>query len=123
VLVLISLAVVGAMFAMQNKSQGPISAAVTQAESQAIAAAASTSFAQVDQVLQADYAQAGTYVGAPLPVGSGVTLAQASVRLGVSRRLSLLRLPADASEPRTPASRHAQSSMIRLAPLLSPHAS
>jgi hypothetical protein len=78
VLVLGSLAVVGGLFALQNKSQGPTAAAVTQAESQAIAAAASTSFSQVDQVLQADYAQAGTYVGAQLPVGSGVTLAQAT---------------------------------------------
>ena len=75
---LISLAIVGGLFAMQNKSQGPTAAAVTQDESQALAAAASQTFAQVDQVLQADYAQAGTYVGAQLPVGSGVTVAQAT---------------------------------------------
>jgi len=75
---LISLAIVGGLFAMQNKSQGPTAAAVTQDESQALAAAASQTFAQVDQVLQAGYAQAGTYVGAQLPVGSGVTVAQAT---------------------------------------------
>ena len=77
-LVLLSLAVVGGMFALQSKSEGPTAAAVTQEESQAVAAAAATSFAQVDQVLQADYAQNGTYVGAELPLGSGVTLAQAT---------------------------------------------
>ena len=76
--VLISLAVVGGVVAMQSKTQGPTAAAVTQAESQALSAAASTSFSQVVQVLQADYAQAGTYVGAQLPLGSGVTVAQAT---------------------------------------------
>jgi hypothetical protein len=78
VLALISLAVVGGLLAMQSKSQGPTAAAVTQAESQALATAASTSFSQVGQVLQANYAQAGTYVGAQLPLGSGVTVAQAT---------------------------------------------
>ncbi len=77
-LVLISLAVVGGLFAMQSKTQGPTAAAVTQDESQAIAAAAATGFSQVDQVLQADYVQSGTYAGAQLPVGSGVTVAQAT---------------------------------------------
>ena len=77
-LVLISLAVVGGLFAMQSKTQGPTAAAVTQDESQALAAAAAQTFAQVAEVLQADYAQAGTYVGAQLPVGSGVTVAQAT---------------------------------------------
>ena len=78
VLFLVSLAVIGGLFALQSKSQGPAAAAVTQEESQAIAAAASTSFAQVTEVLQADDAQSGTYVGAQLPPGSGVTLAQAT---------------------------------------------
>jgi hypothetical protein len=78
VLFLVSLAVVGVLFAMQNKSQGPTSAAVTQEEAQAYAAGAAQTFAQVDETLQADYAQNGTYVGAEMPVGSGVTLAQAT---------------------------------------------
>jgi hypothetical protein len=78
VLALISLAVVGGLVAMQSKSQGPAAPAVTQAETQAVAAATAETFAQVDQVLQADYLQAGTYVGAQLPVGSGVTLATAT---------------------------------------------
>jgi hypothetical protein len=78
VLFLASLAIVGALFAMQNKSQGPTSAAVTQDEARAVAAASAQTFAQVDQVLQADVAQDGTYVGAQLPVSSGVTLVQAT---------------------------------------------
>lgn len=77
-LVLISLAVVGGLFAMQSKSQGPSAPAVTQAESQASATAASAAFSQVEQVLQADYVQLGTYAGAQLPAGSGVTVAQAT---------------------------------------------
>ena len=78
-LVLISLAVVGGLTAMQSKTQSPTAAvAVTQDESQALAIAASVNFSQVDQVLQADYAQTGTYVGAQLPPGSGVTLTQAT---------------------------------------------
>jgi hypothetical protein len=78
VLVLVSLGIVGGLMAMQNKTSGPTSAQVTQDESQALVAAAAQTFAQVDQALQADYAQNGTYVGAELPVGSQVTLAQAT---------------------------------------------
>ena len=78
ILLLASLAIVGGLFALQSKSQGPTAPAVTQAESQALVAASAQTFAQVDEVLQADYAQAGTYVGAQLPVGSGITLAQAT---------------------------------------------
>ncbi len=77
-LALVSLAIVGGMFALQSKTQGPTAAAVTQEESQAIAASAATAFAQVDPVLQADFAQNATYVGAQLPLGSGVTLALAT---------------------------------------------
>jgi hypothetical protein len=76
--VLLSLAVVGGLVAMQSKTQGPTAPAVTQAESQALVAATSQTFAQVAEALQADYLQAGTYVGAELPVGSGVTLVQAT---------------------------------------------
>jgi hypothetical protein len=78
ILVLISLAVVGALMALQSKSQGPTAPAVTQAESQALVAAASTNFATIDQLLQVDFAQSGTYVGAQLAAGSGVTVAQAT---------------------------------------------
>jgi len=75
---LASLAIVGGLFAMQSKTEGPTAPAVTQAESQALVAASAQTFAQVDGVLQADYAENSTYVGAELPVGSGVTLAQAT---------------------------------------------
>src|SRR5258707_119485 len=78
VLVVISLAIVGGLMAMQSKSSGPTSAQVTQDESQALVTAAAQTFAQVDQALQADYTQNDTYVGAELPVGSQVTLAQAT---------------------------------------------
>ena len=62
----------------QSKSQGPTSATINHAESQAVATAAPAVFQPVDQVLQVDAAQTGTYVGAQLPAGTGVTLTQAS---------------------------------------------
>ena len=77
-LALISLAVVGGLLALQSKTQGPTSPAVTQAEQQALAVAATAVFQPVAQILQVDYAQAGTYVGAQLPLGAGVTVAQAT---------------------------------------------
>jgi hypothetical protein len=77
-LVLISLAVVGGLMAMQSRSQGPASAAGKHDEAQALTAASSVTFLQVTEVLQADLGQNGTYVGAQLPLGSGVTLAQAT---------------------------------------------
>lgn len=64
--------------ALQSKNQGPTSTAVSQAESQAVATAASAIFSPVDQALQVADSQTGTYVGAELPVGSGVTLARAT---------------------------------------------
>jgi Na+-transporting methylmalonyl-CoA/oxaloacetate decarboxylase gamma subunit len=78
IVVLLSLVLVGGLYAMQSKSQGPTAPAVTQDETQALVAASAQTFAQVDQVLQADFAQNGTYAGAELPVGSGVTLALAT---------------------------------------------
>jgi hypothetical protein len=73
-----SLGIVGALMTMQGKSQGPTSAAITSAESQAIATGSQAVFQPVDQVLQVDASQTGTYVGAQLPPGTGVTLKQAS---------------------------------------------
>jgi hypothetical protein len=78
VVLLLGLAVGAWFFALQSKNEGPSAPAVTQAEAQAVAAAASSNFAQVVQALQGAYAQTGTYVGAQLPAGSGVTLAQAT---------------------------------------------
>jgi hypothetical protein len=77
-LMLVALAVGGALFAMQGTSNGPGSSSLAQQETQALDAASSVAFAQVEPVLQADHAQSGTYVGAELPLGSGVTLADAT---------------------------------------------
>jgi len=78
ILALISLAVVAGLLAMQSKTAGPTAPAVTQAEQQALAVASTAAFQPVAQILAVDYAQAGTYVGAQLPLGSGVMLAQAT---------------------------------------------
>jgi hypothetical protein len=75
---LISLAVVGGLFAMSGKNQGPAAPAVTHAESLALVTAAEAAFQPVDQMLQVDYSQTGTYAGAELAVGTGVTVVQAS---------------------------------------------
>jgi hypothetical protein len=78
VLALISLAIVGVLMMAQSKSQGPTPAKINQVESQAVATGALAVFQPVDQMLQVAASQSGTYVGAQLPVGSGVTLTQAT---------------------------------------------
>jgi hypothetical protein len=78
ILVLSSLAIVGVLMAKQSKSAGPTSAAANQAESQAVSTAALAVFQPVDQVLQVDASQTGTYVGAQLPPGTGVALTRAT---------------------------------------------
>jgi hypothetical protein len=75
--VLASLAIGGGLMAVQGKNADSTSAA-SQAESQAIATAASAVFSPVVQILQVDDSQAGTYVGAQLPPGTGVTLTRAT---------------------------------------------
>ena len=77
-LAVISLGVTGALMLAQDAKQGPTSPAATQAEARAIATGSAAVFSPVDQLLQVDLSQTGTYVGAELPVGSGVTLAQAT---------------------------------------------
>jgi len=76
IVVLISLVLVGVLTMNQGKSQGPTSAAANQEEALAYSTAAESQFSQVVQALDGDYAQNGTYVGAQLPPGSGVVLAQ-----------------------------------------------
>jgi hypothetical protein len=76
-LLLVSLLVGGYLFMAQSKSTGPSSAVVTQAESQAESFTAGTNFQAAGQVLQAWYAQSGTYAGATMAPGSGVTLVRA----------------------------------------------
>ena len=70
----ISLAIAGVLFTMQGKSQGPSSVAARAAETQAMATASKAIFSPVDQILQVDQAQTGTYAGAQIPLGSGVAL-------------------------------------------------
>ena len=76
-LLLVTLLVGGYLFTQQSKTSGPSAAAVTQAETQAAAFAAATNFQGTAAVLQAWYAANGTYAGAALPPGSGVTLIRA----------------------------------------------
>lgn len=78
VLLLVTLAIGGVLFAMQSRSEGPTSPAVTQAETQAIQESAGVNFQAADQVMQAALAENGTYAGAVLPPGSGVVLASAT---------------------------------------------
>jgi hypothetical protein len=74
---LVSLLIGGYLFLQQSKTAGPGSPAATQAETQAQAAVAATNFQGMASVLQGWYASNGTYVGATLPPGSGVTLVHA----------------------------------------------
>jgi hypothetical protein len=60
------------------QSGGPTSAAGQQAITQAQSEVAATNFAQADAAMQAFYSQNGTYVGATLPVGTGVVLVTAA---------------------------------------------
>lgn len=63
--------------AKSMQSNGPTSASGRQAITQAQSATAGVNFEQAVPALQAFYDQNGTYVGATLPAGSGVTLARA----------------------------------------------
>jgi uncharacterized membrane protein len=75
--VLASLAIVGYLFLAQSKEVGPTSQAAQQAQADAAAGAAQASFRAAAPVLQAHFAQAGTYAGATVPPAYGVTLARA----------------------------------------------
>jgi hypothetical protein len=74
VLLVLTLAIGGYLFAQQSKTDGPASQAAQQAEAQATAAASATSFDAALPTLQAWYADHGTYAGAALPPSYGVTL-------------------------------------------------
>jgi hypothetical protein len=76
-LLVISLAVGGFLFVRDAQTSGPTSSIAQQAETQAQVDAAATNFDGVLPVLQAWYAESGTYAGATLPPGSGVVLARA----------------------------------------------
>ena len=74
VMLVLSLAVGGYLFAQQAKTNGPTSQAAQQAETQASVAAAATSFDAALPTLQAWFADHATYAGAVLPPAYGVTL-------------------------------------------------
>ena len=76
-LLLVSLLIGGYLFLQQNKSEGPTSPAITQAESQANAAVAGTNFQAAAASLQAWLAEHGTYAGATLDPSLTVQLVRA----------------------------------------------
>ena len=76
-LLLIALAVGGFLFVRQAQSVGPTSSVATQAETQAAADAAATDFAAAQPVLQAWFADHGTYAGVTLPPVYAVTVVRA----------------------------------------------
>jgi hypothetical protein len=75
--VIAALAVAVYLFAAQTRDAGPTSPSVTNAEARAETTAAGANFQGVVASLQAWFAENGTYAGATLPPGSGVTLARA----------------------------------------------
>lgn len=69
----------GVYLALQDmQSNGPTSASGRQAITQAQSDVAATNLAQAAASMQAFYAENGTYVGATLPVGTGVVLVTAA---------------------------------------------
>jgi len=76
-LVLVSLLIGGYLFTQQSKTTGPTSDVVTQAETQAQQFTAATNFQPIVPLLDAAFQANGTYAGADLPLGSGVTLVRA----------------------------------------------
>jgi hypothetical protein len=76
-LLLVTLLIGGYLFTQQTTSTGPTSDVVTQAETQAQDYAAATNFQPIVPLMDAAFAANGTYAGAELPLGSGVTLVRA----------------------------------------------
>ncbi len=74
VLLVLTLAVGGYLFAQQSKTEGPTSQAAQQEEAQATAVASATSSDAALPTPQAWYADHGTYAGAALPPVYGVRL-------------------------------------------------
>jgi hypothetical protein len=74
---LVALVIGGYLYTKSAQTNGPTSPQMSQAIDQAQAEAAATGFRQGEASLQAWYAENGTYAGAALPPGSGVTLVRA----------------------------------------------
>jgi len=76
---LLVVVLLGAYLSVKNmQSSGPTSAAGQQAITQAQSEVAATNFAQADAAMQAFFTQNQTYVGAMLPVGTGIALVSAA---------------------------------------------
>ncbi len=76
-LLIVGLGAAGYAWVVQSRSLSPSSPAITQAEGQARSAVSGTNFRSADSVLQAWFAEHGTYAGATLPPGTGVVLVRA----------------------------------------------
>ena len=74
---LLALTIGGYLFYAQTKTVGPTSEAGQRAQDQAGAQAAGANFHAAAPVLQAYYAEHGTFSGAVVPPNYGVTLVQA----------------------------------------------
>jgi hypothetical protein len=65
------------LYSQDAKSNGPTSNSGQQEISQAQSTVVATNFSQAAAAMQAFYTQSGTYVGATLPLGTGVVLVSA----------------------------------------------
>ena len=74
---LCALVIGGYLFAQSAKTEGPTSGGAKHLESQAMAAAATANFQAGATMLQAWFAEHGTYVGAQLTPAFGVALVRA----------------------------------------------
>jgi hypothetical protein len=74
---LLSLAIVGYLFAAQARDEGPTSKSAQQLEQTALDAASAANFQSASPVLQVYFADNGTYAGATLAPVFGVTLVRA----------------------------------------------
>jgi hypothetical protein len=73
----VSLALVGILWATSMKNNGPTSSAAKQAEAQAAAAVSGMNFAAAATQMETYHAENATYAGASVPPSFGVTLARA----------------------------------------------
>ena len=77
VMLVLTLGIGGWLFSQQAKTTGPTSTVAQQAEAQAVAAGAATSFQAAVPTLEAFFAENGTYAGATLPPSYGVAVVRA----------------------------------------------
>ena len=73
----VSLALVGILWATSMKNDGPTSSTAKRAEAQATAAVSGLNFTAAATQLEAFHAENATYAGAALPPSFGVTLVRA----------------------------------------------